>query len=81
MVRGKKSRISPLTVGMPSQTAVDTESDLSKHVAIMSGLSETEDRISKVCNGARLLAYKKHRGMQLLVVITVHVSVNIKLQG
>ncbi|XP_065911100.1 uncharacterized protein [Dysidea avara] len=36
---------------MPSQTAVDTESDLSKHVAIMSGLCETEDRISKILRG------------------------------
>jgi len=45
MVRGKKSRIDPpLTVRMLPQSTSDRESDLSKHVAIMSGLSEAEER-------------------------------------
>jgi len=51
MVRGKKSRIdpSPRVLRTPSLYPPENlESGLSKHAAIMSGLSETQDRIKKV---------------------------------
>jgi len=57
MVRGRKSRIDPpLTVRMPPQSTSDRESDLSKHVAIMSGLSEAEERINKVGQQGYIIA-------------------------
>jgi len=53
MVRGKRSKINQpaLTLRAPSPPLPqesDNERDLSKQVTIISGLSETKDRINKV---------------------------------
>ena len=48
MVRGTKSKIDPYPLRTLPPCVMDKESGVSKKVAIMSGLSETEDRINKV---------------------------------
>ena len=54
MVRGKQPKINypALTLRIPSPPSPQeshNENELSKHVAIISRLSEAKDRISKVC--------------------------------